>query len=87
MGLTASPERRTGDQRDQLSLAFEAIIDCANIEDLIAEGVLVQPVYRPHFVHDLDLRQYRYQFGRLPGGETVPGDHQVIDDRLCDLEL
>ena len=32
MGLTASPERRTGDQRDQLHLAFDAIIDCANIE-------------------------------------------------------
>ena len=31
MGLTASPERRTGDQRDQLNLAFDAIIDCANI--------------------------------------------------------
>jgi hypothetical protein len=27
MGLTASPERRTGDQRDQLNLAFDAIID------------------------------------------------------------
>ena len=26
MGLTASPERRTGDQRDQLNLAFDAII-------------------------------------------------------------
>jgi len=32
VGLTASPERRTGDQRDQLNLAFDAIIDCANIE-------------------------------------------------------
>ena len=28
IGLTASPERRTGDQRDQLNLAFDAIIDC-----------------------------------------------------------
>ena len=35
MGLTASPERRTGDQRDQLNLAFDAIIDCADIENLI----------------------------------------------------
>ena len=26
MGLTASPERRTGDQRDQLHLAFDSII-------------------------------------------------------------
>ena len=42
-----SPERRTGDQRDQLGLAFDAIIDCANIEDLIEEGVLVKPIYRP----------------------------------------
>ena len=33
MGLTASPERRTGDQRDQLSLAFDSIIDCANIDN------------------------------------------------------
>ena len=55
IGLTASPERRTGDQRDQLNLAFDAIIDCANIENLISEGVLVPPVYRPHFVHDLDF--------------------------------
>ena len=28
IGLTASPERRTADQRDQLNLAFDAIIDC-----------------------------------------------------------
>ena len=41
MGLTASPERRTGDQRDQLNLAFDAIIDCADIENLIEEGILV----------------------------------------------
>ena len=27
LGLTASPERRTGDQRDQLGLAFDAIMD------------------------------------------------------------
>ena len=37
MGLTASPERRTGDQRDQLNLAFDAIIDCADIETLIED--------------------------------------------------
>jgi len=55
IGLTASPERITNDQRDQLNLAFDTIIDCANIEDLIEEGVLAQPVYRPHFVHDLNL--------------------------------
>ena len=38
IGLTASPERRTGDQRDQLNLAFDAIIDCANIEDAGGSG-------------------------------------------------
>ena len=57
MGLTASPERRTGDQRDQLSLAFDAIIDCVDIQELISERILVKPKYRPHFVHDLDLAQ------------------------------
>ena len=66
MGLTASPERRTGDQRDQLNLAFDAIIDCANIEELIREGVLVQPTYRPHFVHDLDLEALDISSGDFP---------------------
>ena len=66
MGLTASPERRTGDQRDQLGLAFDAIIDCANIEELIEEGVLVQPVYRTHFVHDLDLGGIEISSGDFP---------------------
>jgi len=66
IGLTASPERRTGDQRDQLSLAFDAIIDCANIEDLIKEDVLVRPEYRPHFVHDLDLDGIDISSGEFP---------------------
>ena len=66
LGLTASPERRTGDQRDQLGLAFDAIIDCANIEELIDEGVLVEPVYRPHFVHDLDLSDIEINSGDFP---------------------
>jgi superfamily II DNA or RNA helicase len=66
LGLTASPERRTGDQRDQLGLAFDAIIDCANIEELIDEGVLVEPVYRPHFVHDLDLSDIEISSGDFP---------------------
>lgn len=66
MGLTASPERRTGDQRDQLSLAFDAIIDCADIQDLISEGILVQPKYRPHFVHDLDLDHIDVSAGEFP---------------------
>ena len=66
IGLTASPERRTGDQRDQLNLAFDAIIDCANIEDLIEEGILVQPVYRAHFVHDLNLDSIDISSGDFP---------------------
>ena len=44
-GFTASPERRTGDQKDQLGLAFDAIIDCADIEELIKEKVLVPADY------------------------------------------
>jgi len=72
MGLTASPERRTGDQRDQLNLAFDAIIDCANIDDLISEGVLVQPVYRPHFVHDLDLDSIDTTSGDFPVATLAP---------------
>lgn len=66
MGLTASPERRTGDQRDQLSLVFDAIIDCADIRDLIDEGILVRPRYRPHFVHDLDLDDIDVSSGEYP---------------------
>ncbi len=66
MGLTASPERRTGDQRDQLSLVFDAIIDCADIQDLIQEGILVKPRYRPHFVHDLDLEDIDVSSGEYP---------------------
>ena len=66
IGLTASPERRTGDQRDQLNLAFDAIIDCANIEDLIRENILAEPVYRPHFVHDLDLDGIDVSSGDFP---------------------
>lgn len=66
MGLTASPERRTGDQRDQLNLAFDAIIDCADIQDLIEERILVRPRYRPHFVHDLDLDDIDVSSGEYP---------------------
>ena len=72
MGLTASPERRTGDQRDQLSLAFDAIIDCANIETLIEEGILVPPIYRPHFVHDLDLSSIDISSGDFPVSKLAP---------------
>jgi superfamily II DNA or RNA helicase len=72
MGLTASPERRTGDQRDQLSLAFDSIIDCANIDNLISEGVLVQPIYRPHFVHDLNLDTIDISSGEFPVSTLAP---------------
>ena len=49
LGLTASPERRTGDQKDQLGLAFDAIIDRADIEELIEEKVLVPADYFSFF--------------------------------------
>jgi len=85
MGLTASPERRTGDQRDQLNLAFDAIIDCANIEDLIDDGVLVAPVYRPYFVHDLDLTGIDISSGDFPISKLAPAivkssmiDHAIM---------
>jgi len=66
MGLTASPERRTGNQNDQLGLVFDAIIDCADIKTLINENVLVQPVYRPHFIHDLNLNNAEIKNGDFP---------------------
>jgi superfamily II DNA or RNA helicase len=84
MGLTASPERRTGDQRDQLSLAFDAIIDCANIEDLIEEGVLVQPVYRSHFVHDLDLEGIDITSGDFPVTKLASA---IIKSSMIDYAL
>jgi superfamily II DNA or RNA helicase len=84
MGLTASPERRTGDQRDQLSLAFEAIIDCANIVDLIDEGVLVQPVYRTHFVHDLDLGNIDISSGDFPVAKLAPA---IIKSSMIDYAI
>ena len=84
MGLTASPERRTGDQRDQLNLAFDAIIDCANIEDLINEGVLVQPIYRPHFVHDLNLRSIDITSGDFPVASLAPA---IIKSSMIDYAI
>ena len=84
IGLTASPERRTGDQRDQLHLAFDAIIDCANIEDLIREGVLVQPVYRPHFVHDLDLESIDISSGDFPVAKLAPA---IIKSSMIDYAM
>jgi len=84
IGLTASPERRTGDQRDQLHLAFDAIIDCANIENLIDEGVLVQPIYRPHFVHDLDLGSIDISSGDFPVAKLAPA---IIKSSMIDYAL
>jgi hypothetical protein len=84
MGLTASPERRTGDQRDQLNLAFDAIFDCANIEDLIEEGVLVQPIYRPHFVHDLNLTDIDISSGDFPVAKLAPA---IIKSSMIDYAV
>jgi len=84
IGLTASPERRTSDQRDQLNLAFDAIIDCASIEDLIKEGVLVQPVYRPHFVHDLDLDSIDIRSGDFPVSKLAPA---IIKSSMIDYAI
>ena len=84
MGLTATPERRTSDQRDQLNLAFDAIIDCANIEDLIKEGVLVQPVYRSHFVHDLDLASIDISSGDFPVAKLASA---IIKSSMIDYAI
>ena len=84
IGLTASPERRTGDQKDQLSLAFDAIIDCADIDTLIAEGILVPPVYRPHFVHDLDLTGIDISSGDFPVATLAPA---IVKSSMIDYAL
>lgn len=84
VGLTASPERSTNDQRDQLNLAFDAIIDCANINDLIDEGVLVRPIYRPHFVHDLDLEKIDISSGDFPVTKLSPA---IIKSSMIDYAM
>ncbi|MBK19681.1 MAG: hypothetical protein CMM52_12685 [Rhodospirillaceae bacterium] len=84
LGLTASPERRTGDQRDQLNLAFDAIIDCANIENLIEEGVLVPPEYRTHFVHDLDLSGIDISSGDFPVSKLAPA---IVKSSMIDYAM
>ena len=81
MGLTASPERRTGDQRDQLSLAFDAIIDCADIQDLINEGILVKPRYRAHFVHDLNLDDIDVSSGEYPVSRLTD---EIVNSSMLD---
>ncbi|MCW8915280.1 MAG: DEAD/DEAH box helicase [Magnetovibrio sp.] len=84
VGLTASPERSTNDQRDQLNLAFDAIIDCANINDLINEGVLVQPIYRPHFVHDLEINDIDVSSGDFPVAKLSPA---IIKSSMIDYAM
>ena len=84
MGLTASPERRTGDQRDQLHLAFDTIIDCADIETLIEEGILVPPTYRPHFIHDLDLTGIDISSGDFPVSKLAPA---IVKSSMIDYAL
>ncbi len=84
IGLTASPERRTGDQKDQLNLAFNTIIDCANIEDLINDDVLVRPEYRTHFVHDLDLDTIDISSGDFPVSSLAPA---IIKSSMIDYAI
>ena len=84
MGLTASPERRTGDQRDQLSLAFDAIIDCVDIQELISEKILVKPIYRPHFVHDLDLDDIDISSGEYPVSRLTD---EIIKSSMLDYAV
>ena len=88
LGLTASPERRTADQKDQLSLAFDAIIDGANMDKLFDEGILVKPQYRPHFIHDLDLGDIDINNGIFPVAKHwQKSNYQVIYDKPCMLYL
>ncbi len=84
MGLTASPERRTGDQRDQLNLAFDTIIDCADMQELISEGILVQPKYRPHFIHDLDLDGIDVGSGEYPVSRLTD---EIIKSSMLDYAV
>ena len=65
-GSNSFTRRRTGDQKDQLGLAFDAIIDCADIEELIKEKVLVPAEYRSFFIHDLELEKMDISTGDFP---------------------
>ena len=71
MGLTASPERRTGDQRDQLHLAFDTIIDCADIQNLIDEN---------------DFEDYIDETFGLPGYFPNKKFLDVVTDLLTDYK-
>ena len=88
LGLTASPERRTGDQKDQLGLAFDAIIDCADIEELIKENVLVAAEYKPFFVHDFDTSDMDISTGDFPVEQL---SNAIINSSMieyaCDIYL
>ena len=88
LGLTASPERRTGDQKDQLGLAFDAIIDCADIEELIKENVLVAAEYKPFFVHDFDISDMDISTGDFPVEQL---SNAIINSSMieyaCDIYL
>ena len=81
LGLTASPERRTGDQKDQLGLAFDAIIDCADIEELIKENVLVPAIYKPFFVHDFDHHNLDISTGDFPVEQLA---NAIINSSMID---
>ena len=81
LGLTASPERRTGDQKDQLGLAFDAIIDCADIEELIKENVLVPAIYKPFFVHDFDHHDLDISTGDFPVEQLA---NAIINSSMID---
>ena len=50
----------------QLGLAFDAIIDCADIDELIKEGVLVPADYKSFFIHDLELESMDISTGDFP---------------------
>ena len=47
-------------------MAFDAIIDCADIEELIKEGVLVPAEYKSFFIHDLELESMDITTGDFP---------------------
>ena len=49
-----------------MGLTFDAIIDCADINSLINEKVLVTPVYKPYFIHDLNLNNTEVKNGDFP---------------------
>ena len=88
IGLTASPERRTADQRDQLSLAFDAIIDGADMNQLFDDGILVRPRYRPHFIHDLDLGHIDVSCGDFPVAKLAPAIiKSSMISHACDIYL